>query len=455
MKTYIKGLNFGECLDFDTDAQTSYNVFMNILSFCYEFPPKIFGGLGTYGYYISKAFKNLKHNVTVYTVNWENKLNVVENLEGIAVVRPKWVDDSPAMSLYVADELRGWGDWLTYFSKVLGYSHLGAYEIVLRTQQTRKKRTDRKPFHHIVASHDWLGITGGLIVQKAIHIPLVFHIHSLEIGRQKSGGSLTIKRMEEEGLKRADHVITVSNAMKKQIMEFAKIPEEKISVVWNGVDEKKYDMKNIRASDIQKLRKFYNIAGDELFILFIGRLTEVKGAAKLVESMPDVIKKHKNAKLVMLGEGELKNEVEKLIAHHHLKNNVTLRAEFVSEKERILHYAASDIAVFPSLYEPFGIVSLEAMAMKKSVVVGVDGVSGFKEQVLTEGKDMCGAHVDPHEPQSIAWGINLLLEIDRKKLGENARKRVLAEFTWEHAAQKTIAVYENAIKKQKKSPAQK
>ncbi len=425
---------------------------MNILSFCYEFPPKIFGGLGTYGYYISKAFKRMNHRVTVVTVNWENKLKPEENLEGIHVVRPRMIDGAPALSLYVSDELRGWGDWLSYFSSVVNYGYLGAN---LLSQKKKKLNIKPAPSFHLVAAHDWLGITGGLAAKKTFNAPLVFHIHSLEIGRQKSGGSQTIKRMEEEGLKRADAVITVSNAMKKQIMEFAKIPQEKISVVWNGVDEKKYDIKNIRVSDIQKLRKFYNIAGDELFILFIGRLTEVKGVTKLVESMPDVLKENKKAKLVLLGEGELKEPLAKFIAQHKLNKNITLRTEFVPEKERILHYAACDVAVFPSLYEPFGIVSLEAMAMKKPVVVGVEGVSGFKEQVITEGETMCGVHVNPNEPRSIAWGINLLLKMERKKLGENARKRVLAEFTWGHAAKKTIAVYENVIKKQKKPPARK
>lgn len=71
-----------------------------------------------------------------------------------------------------------------------------------------------------------------------------------------------------------------------------------------------------------------------------------------------------------------------------------------------MHYAASDVCIFPSVYEPFGIVSLEAMAMEKPVVVGARGVVGFREQVLSSGPDQNGVHVNGEDPADIAWGIN-------------------------------------------------
>jgi len=128
---------------------------------------------------------------------------------------------------------------------------------------------------------------------------------------------------------------------------------------------------------------------------------------------------------------------------------VKFRFEFIPEEERILHYAACDVAVFPSLYEPFGIVVLEAMSMAKPVVVGGAGVSGMREIVIACGEEQCGYHINPADPTDIAWGINSTLESREKMkwLGQNGRRRVLNEFTWEKIAEKTLALYEQVLKR--------
>jgi glycosyltransferase involved in cell wall biosynthesis len=121
----------------------------------------------------------------------------------------------------------------------------------------------------------------------------------------------------------------------------------------------------------------------------------------------------------------------------------------VPEPERIAYYAAADMCVFPSTYEPFGIVSLEAMSMAKPVVVGANGVVGFKEQVVSSGADQNGVHVNGNDPADIAWGLKeVLKDPDRaKRWGENGRKRVLQYFTWRKAAQQTLDVYESLLPK--------
>jgi glycogen(starch) synthase len=106
--------------------------------------------------------------------------------------------------------------------------------------------------------------------------------------------------------------------------------------------------------------------------------------------------------------------------------------------------AACDVAAFPSYYEPFGIVALEAMSMEKPVVVGASGVSGMREIVVCCSDEQCGYHVDPNNPSDIAWGIISSLEDPerRKWLGKNGRKRVLSEFT-----EKTLELYEKVLKR--------
>ncbi len=146
--------------------------------------------------------------------------------------------------------------------------------------------------------------------------------------------------------------------------------------------------------------------------------------------------------------GDLQDYLVNLVKTMRLHESVKFRFEFIPEEERILHYAACDVAVFPSLYEPFGIVVLEAMSMERPVVVGAAGVSGMREIVVPCGEEQCGFHINPNNPADIAWGITSALESPEKRkwLGKNGRRRVLNEFTWDKVAEKLIALYEQIIK---------
>jgi glycogen(starch) synthase len=180
----------------------------------------------------------------------------------------------------------------------------------------------------------------------------------------------------------------------------------------------------------------------------LGRLVGVKGVDKLIMAMSHVLTKLPKTKLVIVGVGDLQEYLTNLTRTLRLEEYVKFRFDFIPEEERILHYAACDIAVFPSHYEPFGIVALEAMSMEKPVVVGASGVSGMREIVICRGEDQCGYHIDPNNPSDIAWGILNALENSGKRewLGKNGRKRVLSEFTWNIIAEKTLELYEKALK---------
>jgi glycosyltransferase involved in cell wall biosynthesis len=158
------------------------------------------------------------------------------------------------------------------------------------------------------------------------------------------------------------------------------------------------------------------------------------------------------AKLVILGKGEEQKDVIELASRLGVSDKVTCHFEFVPEQDRIAHYAASDVCVFPSIYEPFGIVSLEAMSMAKPVVVGAQGVVGFKEQVVPSGPEQNGVHVNGNNPADIAWGIKAMLENPEraKQWGENGRKRVLQYFTWRKAAEQTLGIYESLLPRKDK-----
>ncbi|MCX8169968.1 MAG: glycosyltransferase family 4 protein, partial [Candidatus Methanomethyliaceae archaeon] len=167
----------------------------------------------------------------------------------------------------------------------------------------------------------------------------------------------------------------------------------------------------------------------------------------LILAMPHVISEFPNVKLVIVGKGEMEEELVRLGERLGMAKRIILNFNMLSEDERIAHYAACDLAVFPSLYEPFGIVALEAMSMKKPLVVGARGVSGMRESVVSAGPDQTGYHINPYDPYDIAMAIKMILrdENHMRRLGENGRKRVLSEFTWEKIAKRIESIYLSLI----------
>ena len=415
---------------------------MKIAVLVYEYPPKIVGGLGTYAAEITRKFVLMDHDVTVFTMNDDARsLPTREIWRGIEIHRPLHIDVSDSLPDVIADDIKKWGRGVQLFSKILVYNYLSASKLV--NELIRKE--DFK--YDIIIAHDWLSAIAGITIKKELDLPFAFHVHSTEKGRTLGNGSEVVSNIELHGGEAADQIVTVSYAMKDELMKLG-FPKDKIQVSYNGVDQQKYNPEKIDIEQTRKLRESYGIKDEDLMILFIGRLVGVKGVDKLIMAMPHVLEKKPNAKLVIVGLGDLKDYLSNLVKTMKLQNSVKFRFEFIPEEERILHYAACDVAVFPSLYEPFGIVVLEAMSMERPVVVGASGVSGMREIVVPCGEEQCGFHVNPTNPSDIAWGIASALESPerRKWLGKNGRQRVLNEFTWDKIAEKTIALYETLMK---------
>lgn len=416
---------------------------MKMAVLVYEYPPKIVGGLGTYAAEITRKFVLMDNDVTVFTMNDDaGSLPTREIWRGIEIHRPLHIDVSDSLPDVLAEDVRKWGRGIQLFSKILVYNYLSASKLV---NELIKKESFK---YDIVVAHDWLSAIGGITIKKEVNLPFVFHVHSTEKGRTLGNGSTVVSNIELHGAKAADLIVTVSYAMKDELMKLG-FPKEKIQVCYNGVDPQKYNPEAVNAEQVKKIRDFYGLKDDELMILFLGRLVGVKGVDKLIMAMSHILPKMPKAKLVIVGLGDLQDYLVNLVKTMRLQDFVKFRFEFVPEEERILHYAACDVAVFPSLYEPFGIVVLEAMSMERPVVVGAAGVSGMREIVICCGEEQCGYHIDPNNPSDIAWGITNALENPEKRkwLGKNGRRRVLEEFTWDRIAEKTVELYEQIIKR--------
>ncbi len=413
---------------------------MRIGFFVWEYPPRIVGGLGTYAENICPVIIDLGHDISVFTMN-DGTLKTREVLKGVDVNRPLLVDGSNILPLFLTEDLRRWGTGTKFFNDVLMYNILSAAKFVNELIKKEGYKFD------IICAHDWLSAIAGIMVKQETGLPFVLHLHSTEWGRSMGGGSTIVRHIEETAANIADRVITVSYPMHEDLTRHG-FDAAKICVCWNGINLNKHDPEKLEDKEIQTLRDKYGIGAEEKMLLFVGRLTAVKGIVNLVKAMHMVTTKHPGAKLVILGKGELERTISNLISKLKMEDKVKTRFEFVSEEERILHYGACDIAVFPSLYEPFGIVSLEAMAMEKTVIVGASGISGFRDQVIPSGHEQTGVHVDGSSKADIAWGINSLLEDTQKAIamGKRGRKRVKKYFSWEKIAEHTIGIYEDVTR---------
>jgi glycosyltransferase involved in cell wall biosynthesis len=411
----------------------------------YEYPPKIVGGLGTYTAEITRKFVLQDHDVTVFTMNDDiGSLPTRELWRGIEIHRPLHIDVSDSLPDVIAEDIKKWGRGIRLFSEILVYNYLAASKLVNELVRSEGFVYD------LVIAHDWLSAMGGIAIKRELDLPFAFHVHSTEKGRTLGNGSEVVSNIELRAGRVADIVVTVSYAMKDELIGLG-FPAEKIRVVHNGVDPQKYSREQVNNEKTAKTRGLYNINENDQMILFLGRLVWVKGVDKLIAAMSHVLRKIPNAKLVIVGLGDMQEYLTRMVQNLRLQDSVKFCFEFISEEERIAHYAACDVAVFPSLYEPFGIVALEAMSMEKPVVVGASGVSGMREIVVPVGPEQNGFHINPNDPTDIAWGIISALQDPQfsKKLGQNGRKRVLQEFSWDAIAKKTIQVYNELMPSKK------
>ncbi len=415
---------------------------MKIASFVDEFPPFFRGGLGTYATGIAPQFIRKGHSLTVFSRNMGND-PTSDIWSGVDVHRPRLMKFSDIFSIVNPDEIRTWDtNGQEFFSDTILYNMLSASKLVNKLVLKDGQHYD------LLVSHDWLAALAGIIAKRNLSIPLVFHFHSTEQGRNPSG-SPTIKDIEHLAATISDRIVTVSYAMRDELVNLG-YSGQKIRVVHNGVDEKKYDATRFSSRQVEAFREKIGV-GSSPMIFFIGRLTSVKGVDMLVRAMTSIIREIPDAKLVIVGMGEMQTMLSRMVFDLHLEENVILHFRMVPEEERLLYYAASDVAVFPSTYEPFGIVCTEAMSMGKPVVVGASGTSGFREQVIPVGDEICGYHINPYDPADIARYVVDILKHPglAAMMGTNGRNRVKEQFTWDIASEKTLKVYQELVDSEK------
>ncbi|MDH7596743.1 MAG: glycosyltransferase family 4 protein [Methanothrix sp.] len=401
---------------------------MDIAYLSTEYPPLVYGGLGVYVDSISREIASMGHKVSVFTMGRPD-LKRRETKKGVKAFREMPLPLGDALEIFYSKETLSWGTGLDFLNSLLSYNQLAAARL-----------RDSGPFDICVA-HDWLALPAGMALRQIM--PMIYHVHCTEVGRSEHPNPQLVS-LEVKGARLADLVLTVSEAMKGEL-EGLGVPADKIRVCYHGVDTKLFDPSAVKPERLEMLRRSYGLKESDTVLLFLGRLEPVKGVSQLLAALPAIRRNNPDVKLLVVGSGSLidhvRSEAERL-------GGVILVERFLSPQEKVYHYALADLCIFPSTYEPFGIVALEAASMERASVVGASGVSGLREIVMNPATEKpTGVHVNARDPNDIAWGVNLALE-DRERLrewGRNARERVLEMFTWRKAAENTLKIYEEVI----------
>ena len=311
----------------------------------------------------------------------------------------------------------------------------------------------------VVHSHTWYAAFGGLLARLFHGIPLVVTAHSIEPLRpwkreQLGRGADVAAWAERAALEAADAVVAVSTEMRRDLLRHYAIRPERVHVIPNGVDTHTYR----RVSGRTRLDRF-GIDPGRPYVLFVGRISRQKGLLHLIRAIPDLPPETQ----VVLCAGapdtpELAREVEAAVARARAgRTGVVWIPEMVDRPTAVELYSHAAVFCCPSVYEPFGLINLEAMACEAPVVAaavgGIPEVVADGETGLLVPLDVVqhrGA-VEPRDPESfaraLARALNRLLAdpAERRTMGVKGRQRAEALFSWAEVASRTLALYRTLV----------
>jgi alpha-maltose-1-phosphate synthase len=308
----------------------------------------------------------------------------------------------------------------------------------------------------VVHCHTWYAHLGGILIKQAYQIPLVVTVHSLEPLRpwkreQLAGGYDVSTWVERTALEMADAVIAVSQGTRDDILRLVDVRPERIHVIHNGIDLDLY-----RPSAATDALDRHGIRRDQPYVLFVGRITRQKGIMHLVHAIPEI----DPAAQVVLCAGapdtpEIAAEMEQAVAEvQSSRPGVIWLREMLPREEVIQLYSHAAVFCCPSIYEPFGIINLEAMACGTPVVAST--VGGIPEVVVDGETGLLvplAQHAEsPFEPlnprqfsHDLVAALNRLLgdPVLADRMGQAGRRRVESHFAWSVVAERTVELYQS------------
>jgi glycogen synthase len=380
---------------------------MKVTFLTWEYPPNVYGGAGVHIQNLVQSLKN-KIDIEVRTIlPSKSPAAEIEETSGLRVLR------------YL-----GW-EYLESESKL---------SKVLSAFSTDLAMVKDPIDGQIVHAHTWYTSLAGYYAKQLYDQRLIMTVHSLEPLRPwkkeaLGNGYLLSTWAEKTGLESCDRIIAVSESDKKDIIECYRLPPERITVIPNGVDEEVFHRhENHAVPEKYGLRKPY--------VLFLGRLSRQKGIFDLVSASSKL--DGRVTLVIATGAPDEEGLEEKLSRELKSHPNIVWINKMLPRNEVVALLSAASAFVAPSLYEPFGIMNLEAMACQRPVVsTRVGGIT----DVVVDGET--GLLVPPNSPDELANAVNKIVADSKlgEHMGEAGRRRVEDRFTWDKVAVETLSVY--------------
>ena len=387
---------------------------MKILMLTWEYPPRIVGGIAKVVYDLSRRLIKDGHEVTVVTYK-EGDVPYYENDKGVDVYR---VDN------YMINP-NNFIDWIMQLN----------FNLVAKASEIM----NTKGKFDVIHAHDWLVANAAKTLKAAYNIPIVATIHATEAGR--NGG---IREEQQRYINdtewmltyEATEVIVNSNYMKNEVQRLFGLPFEKINVIPNGINlniyngiEKNFEFRRKYARDNEKI------------IMCAGRLVYEKGFQYLIDAAPKILNNYHDVKFIIAGKGGMMDELKAKANYLGISDKVYFTGQLCPQ-DLYTMYKCADVAVFPSTYEPFGIVAIEGMYAGTPIVVSdVGGLNEIVEHGVTGMKSYAG------NANSLADSILALL-FDQQlayNVAKNGKEKVKNVYNWTIIAQDTHFTYQKAI----------
>ncbi|MBN9503130.1 MAG: hypothetical protein BGO01_11650 [Armatimonadetes bacterium 55-13] len=389
---------------------------MRVMMLSWEYPPRIVGGISPHVHELSQELQKKGIEVHVVTKATPNAPDEEIEPSGVQVHRVH-LEGTP-------------NDFL--------------HEIQLLNLATEKRvrnlledwRPGGQPtlFH----AHDWLSLDAARELKYDYKLPIVATIHATETGRHGGIFNNTSRYIHEQEYwltYEAWRVIVCSQFMREEVGRIFNTPADKVDVIFNGVNAEKFEFD---WSDTERAAHRAKLAlPEENIVMFVGRFVREKGIQVLLNAAGAILAQKPNTKFLIVGGGN-RDKLEEFVDWAGLSDKV-LFTGFMANRSLHMLYRCADVAVFPSLYEPFGIVALEAMAADAAVVASDAG--GLQEVVL---HDKTGTSCFANNAESLAWAVLRVLDdpARAKKLKIAARERLTSDFDWSGLADQTIEVYD-------------
>lgn len=398
---------------------------MRIMHLSWEYPPVVYGGLGRHVHAMAEAQAANGHDVTVITSAASALSRTIEVtgssqsvVNGVRVIR---VEPDPPRLPFEHPNLLSW---------VAGMEHGFVRAGIELFRQWQPE---------VIHGHDWMIGHAGVALRDLARVPLAITIHATEAGRHQGWVSnqlsAAIHATEWWLTHSADQVIACSQHMREEIGTLFSIPANAVSVIPNGIDAAAWRRPN-KAAEVARER----YAGDGPLLVYSGRVEWEKGVQTLIAAMPRIRRAIPEVRLVVAGTGTHLEALRAQARRLRLARAVTFTG-WLEEADLHALVAAADLAIVPSIYEPFGLVALEAAALRTPVIVARTG--GLAE-FAADGQH--AATFGPADPKSLASAVIGALG-EPRELAARAKRAsgALRElYSWPDLAQRTVAAYQDA-----------